>query len=221
MDTETIHDLTAAYALDALDADEARAYEEHLRSCPRCRDELATLTDASAALAFGAPAAEPPRGLRERIVSAARAERPPNVVPLRPRWVYPVGAAAAVAAAAVVAVGIWAINLSRDLDRERAALRIVGDPTTHRYGTRLATVYVGRDGKTALVERLPRAESGKTYEAWVIRGGSTRPAAVFDGRSTVVLLRVRVRAGDSVAVSVEPHGGSKQPTTTPLFTTQT
>jgi anti-sigma-K factor RskA len=55
----------------------------------------------------------------------------------------------------------------------------------------------------------------------VIRAGSTRPAAVFDGRGTVVLLRLPVRAGDRVAVSVEPRGGSKQPTTTPLFTTQT
>jgi pilus assembly protein CpaE len=104
MDTETLHDLTAAYALDALDADEARAYEEHLGSCPRCRDELAALTQTSAALAYAVPPAEPPAGLRERIVSAARAERPSNVVPLRPRWVYPLAAATAVAAASMICV---------------------------------------------------------------------------------------------------------------------
>jgi anti-sigma factor RsiW len=32
------HGLTVAYALDALDADERRAYEEHLVDCERCRE---------------------------------------------------------------------------------------------------------------------------------------------------------------------------------------
>ena len=35
--------MTVAYALDALDADERRAYEEHLVDCERCRDELGGL----------------------------------------------------------------------------------------------------------------------------------------------------------------------------------
>ena len=35
-----LHDLTAGYALDALDPDERARYEEHLASCERCRDEL-------------------------------------------------------------------------------------------------------------------------------------------------------------------------------------
>ena len=43
METNTLHDLTAAYALDALDDEDARAYEEHLAHCERCRDELASL----------------------------------------------------------------------------------------------------------------------------------------------------------------------------------
>ena len=35
-----IHELTAGYALDALDADERWAYETHLAECKRCREEL-------------------------------------------------------------------------------------------------------------------------------------------------------------------------------------
>ena len=30
------HELTAAYALDALDPEERRAYEAHLATCPQC-----------------------------------------------------------------------------------------------------------------------------------------------------------------------------------------
>ena len=39
MEADTLHDLTAAYALDALDSDEAREYEAHLARCEQCRAE--------------------------------------------------------------------------------------------------------------------------------------------------------------------------------------
>ena len=45
MADEPIHDLTAAYALDALDAHDEERYEEHLATCERCREELAELRD--------------------------------------------------------------------------------------------------------------------------------------------------------------------------------
>ena len=58
MDTESIHDLSAAYALDALDDDERRAYEDHLAGCERCREEVASFSSTAGALAYAAgPAA--------------------------------------------------------------------------------------------------------------------------------------------------------------------
>src|SRR6266567_1151871 len=106
MDSLTMHDLTAAYALDALDSDEAREYEDHVATCERCREELVQLGGAAGALAFAVEPPPPPE-LRLRILEAARAERP-NVVPLRPRWTRVMPAVAAVAAIAAIAVGIWA-----------------------------------------------------------------------------------------------------------------
>ena len=46
MEADTLHDLTAAYALDALDPEDAREYEAHLARCERCRGELASLSEA-------------------------------------------------------------------------------------------------------------------------------------------------------------------------------
>src|SRR5919204_4643290 len=100
MGAQALHDLTAAYALDALDPDERREYEAPLARCKRCRTELASLSEAATALAYGVDAPAPPPQLRERILEHARAERA-NVVPLRPRWAVPAAAAAAVAVAAV------------------------------------------------------------------------------------------------------------------------
>ena len=132
-----VHELTAAYALDALEPEERDAYEAHLGSCAECREELAALGETAAALAWGVESPEPPAALRGRILAAAAAERE-NVIPLPARrpWVLRTTAAvAAVAACAAVALGVWATTLSHSLDSERSAraaearaVQIVMDP---------------------------------------------------------------------------------------------
>jgi anti-sigma factor RsiW len=49
MDT---HDLTAAYALHALDDVEREQFEQHLAQCERCREELGVLTESASAHAW-------------------------------------------------------------------------------------------------------------------------------------------------------------------------
>src|SRR5918911_5142751 len=140
MEADAIHELTPAYALDALDEQDEREYEEHLARCPHCRAELASLTEAATSLAYGVESPPPPAGLRDRILEQARAERP-NVVPLRrPAWRSWPAAVAAVAAAAAIGLGIWAASLSSSLDRERAArdqqeriVSIVSDPAPRHF----------------------------------------------------------------------------------------
>ena len=87
MEADAFNELTAAYALDALDDDEARAYEAHLARCERCRDELAALSETASALAYAREAPAPPPALRERILAAGRARARRTSCPLRPRWV--------------------------------------------------------------------------------------------------------------------------------------
>src|SRR5439155_21657876 len=134
MEADAIHELTAAYALDALDEQEEREYEAHLARCPRCREELASFTETATSLAYGVESPTPPPDLRGRILARARSERP-NVVPLRPAWRSWTAAAAALAACAAIGLGIWAVTLSRSLDHMRSArdqdarvLSILGDP---------------------------------------------------------------------------------------------
>jgi anti-sigma-K factor RskA len=197
------HDLTAAYALDALDPDEAEAYERHLSQCEECREQLAELNETAAALAFGAVAPAPPARLRTSILDAAAAERT-NVVPLlRRRWVAR-GLAVAAAAAACIVVGL-AVSLSQSSRTKTVIASLVFHPN------RTATLHV-----TGLSE----APSGKTYEAWVIPpGGAPRPAALFPGgTSTTVRLPGTVPWNAVVAVTVERAGGVDKPTTKPIFT---
>jgi anti-sigma-K factor RskA len=81
-----------------------------------------------------------------------------------------------------------------------------------RHGTRL---YLAMDA-------LPPPPRGKVYQAWTLRAGATRmsPSVTFvPNRSGVAVVPVPVDASGiaAVAVSVEPDGGSKQPTSTPTF----
>jgi anti-sigma-K factor RskA len=224
MEQPEVHALTAAYALDALDEAEEREYEAHLRTCERCREELAAFTDTASALAYAVDTPPPPPGLRDRIVEAVQAERA-VVVPFRPRrrLTWGLGAVAAAAAVLAVAFGLWASSLNGRLDRAEQANAILGDPNAR------STDLTGADGRVVVspegdavlvVSGLDTAPSGKDYQAWVIEDDqSPRSAGVFDGGgdADLVTLQERVPPGAVVAVTLERNGGVKAPTQTPLF----
>jgi anti-sigma factor RsiW len=224
-----LHDQLAAYALDALDDRERSAFESHLAECESCRAELDEFRETAALLAYAAEAPAPPDVLRERVLEAARNERPSqSVVVLRPRRALRLTAiAAAAAVAAAIGLGVWAGTLSSSLDAERsaraaearaAAILADADATRMPLGERGELVR-GPDGNAVLVVRnLPAAPAGKTYEAWVIDSGGPVKAGLFEGgRQQIVLLEQPVAKGALVAVTLEPEGGSDQPTGDILF----
>jgi anti-sigma factor RsiW len=232
MEPDRVHDLTAAYALNALDEGEASEYEAHLGRCQACREELASLQETAATLAYLPEAPAPPRDLRSRILQEAGRERAP-VVPLRPRWTFPaLAGATAVAASVAVALGIWAASLSSSLADERRAraeqgraLAVLAERDAVRVPLQGAdgTLVVSRTGDAALVvTSLDAAPEGKAYEAWVIEKGTPRPAALFDagdGRAVVALERP-VPDEAVVAVTIEDDEGADQPSGKPIFTAE-
>jgi anti-sigma-K factor RskA len=223
MAPESIHDLTAAYALDALDARERDEYEDHLAGCERCRGELGAFSQSATALAYGVESPQPPPALRTRIVDAARAERT-NVVPLRSRRAFQtLAAATAVAAALAIGFGVWAASLHSRLQTRgtaaaemQAALAVLADQQAQRYPLDgRGSIVVAPTGEAALVtRRLPAAPSGKTYEAWVIQDGKPEPAGLLRGGHDIDVLRLEkaVPNGAYVALTLEPAGGSAAPT---------
>ena len=221
MEQLSLHDYTAAYALDALDRDEARRYEEHLATCETCREQLAQLSSSAGALAFAVESPAPPPELRSRMLDAARAERP-NVKPLPTRWSRGTAVLAAVAAVAAIGLGIWSIHLSHSLDNERNAreriTNIITTPTASIVrvtGQTSGTLLVTPSGDaTLIVSQLPEAPKGKVYEAWVIRNDKPVRAGTFPGGGNTVIIPLdrRVPHGAVVAVTLEHSGGTDAPT---------
>ena len=232
-----IHELTAGYALDALDPEERRAYEAHLPGCERCQEELAASLETTEALAVAASGPEPSADLGRRILTEVRAE-PPQVVPFEPRRrrAIPVlAAAAAVAAVIAIGIGLWASSLSSKLDdtraaleRERATAEVLVDPAARTVSLQAGQgrLVIDPQGQAVLVlDGLDPAPSGKTYEMWIVPGGDielANRAGLFPGRDGAEIegLDGIVRNGDVIAVTVERAGGVDAPSTAPIVASE-
>jgi hypothetical protein len=184
LDHDQAQELLGAFALDALDPDEADAVDVHLRDCPRCRAEVSEYREAASLLAFGG--VEAPDGLWDRIVSGLE-EAPPRlelarVVPLTrtvPRW-RSVGVRIAVAAAVVMSLLALGLSVqSRRSDRTDVAAEIgkwTLDPATRKVhlvsaeGGASADVLI-RDGQGWLAkDSLPKLPDDETYQLWGQKG---------------------------------------------------
>lgn len=224
MDTE-IHELTAGYALDALDPAEREVFERHLASCERCQEELASFWEVTSALAVAADSRAPSAGLRDRILADARAEKQ-TVVPIESRRrVSPVLASVtAIAAAVAIGLGIYSIALNGRLDDTRAALTaqesvaaVLADPnaTSTALESGSGRVVVDDAGEAVLVMNdLPSAPTGKTYQAWIVEGNTQTSAGTFDTTDKQAIVRIPepVPDGAVIGVTLENAGGASAPT---------
>ena len=84
-------------------------------------------------------------------------------------------------------------------------------------GARAELVTLEGDRAVLVAENMPPAPEGKTYQIWVIKGDTPQPSGLFEprGDSIAAVVENPVEGADAVAVTVEPEGGSKKPTTDP------
>jgi anti-sigma-K factor RskA len=113
-------------------------------------------------------------------------------------------------------------QIERVAAQDRRTLTDLLAPDAKRYEVAAGTVVVRRDRIYFAFSKLPPPPKGHVYQAWTAPKGSTTvaPSVTFspnaDGVAVVALPVDATRVG-AVAVSVEPEGGSKAPTTTPTF----
>ncbi len=131
--------MLAAYALGALEREEARSLEEHLATCRECGPEMADWLNAASALSLTAPTVEPPAALRTRILESVRTvaqKESTKVIPLPPvehrRWGKGVWTGAIAAALAILALTasllvLWYRyqELRRQYEREHTAVEVL------------------------------------------------------------------------------------------------
>jgi anti-sigma-K factor RskA len=104
------------------------------------------------------------------------------------------------------------INSAEDMQQAAATVATGGTATL---------VWSAELGKSAvIVDGLEELPGDKTYELWYIGADGTITAAglmdVAESDNTWRVLDGEMEAGDTVGVTVEPKGGSEQPTTDPI-----
>ncbi|MFF4583301.1 anti-sigma factor [Streptomyces sp. NPDC001373] len=235
-----VHVLAAAYALDALDPGEREAFDVHLPGCEACRQDVADFRATAARLAASASRAAP-APMKQRTLAAVDHVRqlPPRVPAAAPvswrgtlrRRALPVALAASLAAAASLA-GL-AVRQDQEMRRlEQQARqseqrldqvgRVLAAPDARTVHGRAAngalTSVVASDRQHRAVFTaggLPAPAPGTTYQLWLDHGGTMHPAG-FISRDGSVLLDGDTAGAARVGLTLEPTGGSPQPTTAPL-----
>jgi len=224
----------APYLLEALPAREREAFERHMETCARCRDEVAHLRLAADALPHAVEPQAPPPELkaalmevveREAAARAPRAERAParRRVPWRERLALPRlrPAALAFGAASVLALGVG-LGYGLSGDGGDASPRTVAGSVAGVTAGR-ATVTIPGDGGHAVlrVRGMPDPGPNSTYQVWLSRDGRVTSQSLFTvGRDGTGAAAVPdpVAGADAVMVTREPAGGSPAPTARPIVT---
>lgn len=222
MNCEEVEDLIGAYVLGALPAESLSDIGEHLATCVN-HPEVAELQTVATSLALAVPEAEPSPALKRQLMSAVRAEGP---APVRPKpsakplvWLLRLMQTrlAPYALAAGLAVALVALLLTNNGDGGGTIVKEFTDGGQARG----QLIYIPDSDLAVLqADGLEDLPPDKTYQVWALRGDE--PASIgFLGVASrgevITTLGVDLSGADAVAVTVEPRGGSLQPTTVPVL----
>ncbi|MFG2558470.1 anti-sigma factor domain-containing protein [Streptomyces sp. NPDC048496] len=235
-----LHTLTGAYALHALPDAERGEFERHLGDCEACAAEVRELSETATRLGLAVSAA-PARKLRERVlreITTVRQESPSHGrrshsassvrrTGRRPKFAL---VASLAAAAALGGIAVWQNQVAQDARQEAQqrsgqVAQVLAAPDAKAKSSALTggakgTVVVSRSGNRAVfvASGMETPPNGKVYQLWFDDHGTIRSAGLMNRASTsnTVLLDGPVDGASGIGITVEPTGGSVQPTSAPL-----
>jgi anti-sigma-K factor RskA len=243
MDPRHFEELKEAYALNALSEEERQAFEQYLTENPSGQPEVEELSSIASLLALAPPEQEPPAGLRRSVMSQVRSEanesneadggeRSDQAAASGSRrehrggWTRRLfgvrGVVTTVAAAAIIGLAAWNISLQsevRDLrDFQMSAYELQGSGEAEAVQGEL--VRLGQQRALLVATNLPELPDDKTYEMWAIEEDEPKPAGLFEAGDGPAIESTEqpISGAETFAITVEPEGGSEQPTTEPIIT---
>ena len=228
-DHERFEELTAAEVLGGLEQPERDELDaitaEHGPDCAQCEEIRAGYAETAADLALALDPMPPRAGAVDRLLAEVTGSASTGPSATR-RW-RRVGLAAAAAVVLLVAGGAigYAIRRPSGTSTSRAigdylnqpGARLVAFPAPN--GQSLAVLFrSGQSRAWILGSGLPQPAGDHVYELWYQPAGAQnmRPGGTFGGGTVTTATTVSTPI-TALAISVEPHGGSPQPTTKPIY----
>jgi anti-sigma-K factor RskA len=230
-----VHALTGAYVLDAVSEDERVEFERHLRECETCAQEVRELRETATRLGRAAAVVPPPE-LRASVLARVGQVRqdPPqaSVVPLRRRGgSLATRLTSAAAAVLLVVASVLGVLLAQargsvqDAEARAAAMATIlraGDARISSQGDEDSgrmTVLSSRSADRALLlaDNLPAPPAGHDYQAWTIDPRAAHPAGLLPEGGNALLEVDDLGAATTVGITIEPDGGSAEPSAAPIM----
>lgn len=225
---EHVFGLLPAYALGCLEEEEAEKVIEHLDRCALCRAELMTYQSVTDQLGLAAPSAEPPVGLKQKVLE--RAQPPDKVTHPKRAWQHilktfnPLSLSLRIVGVFVF-LALFTSNLFLWL--EVRELRATVPPNFHMVnlaGTDAApgatgVIVVSPDGRhgTLVVSDLPWLDADYQYQLWLIQDEQRTSGGIFsvseDGYGSLWVNSPEPLLNyPGFGITIEPAGGSPGPT---------
>jgi len=229
-DQTHITDLLPAFAIGSLDADETRRVEEHLLSCWLCRDESRAFQMVADELSLAAPLAAPFSDLKDRLMKRVHTAGPkvqePVIAPKTARqWLerlLPVWSLASlflILALAASSFILWQRVNQLEFFTAPGGMRAVplSPPDMASNATGFVLISANGDDGALVVDGLPPLGESQEYQLWLIRDGQRTSGAIFStDENSYAGARIRAPRSlleySAVGITIEPAGGSSQPT---------
>jgi hypothetical protein len=224
MTCDELRDEYEAFALGVAEDPERTGIVEHLAGqCPTCTHGVREAAAVVAGMSSLGHQTNPPKALRRRVLAMVDA---PGARSRFGVWL-PWGLAFTLALV-LASVIVPAHRQSDSASRFQAALAILNDPYSREvsfgeaeHPARGRFFVSPRRGIVLIASSLPPLAPDRTFEMWVLpQSGNPIPAGTFRGEREGTAVHVRpgpVQSAAALAVTVEPSGGSQQPTTTPFI----
>lgn len=230
-DAADLLSLATPYALHALTDTEAADIDRLLGGAPPDTAEafVAEVRSARETMAFiaAATAIEPPSRLRAEVLRRIADDPVRSLV--RPEKQSPRWSRAVLAAAAVVAIGLGALGVGlvlRPAPTPTTAEQIFAAPDVRTVsgeipggGTATVVFSRDRDAGVLVMNNVTPPQSGTVYQMWLVGADGPHSAGTMDAEavapSTTAVLP-DLGSSKTLAFTVEPAGGSAQPTS-PAF----
>ncbi len=235
-------ELAGLYVLDALEPAERAKVADHLASCTQAHDEFKEVGGVVPALATLADPVGAPAALKNKVLADYRARTGTGAVwqpapvattrPARPSWL---GWAAAAAAVLLAVTAGWAYTAQSRADAEAHRAQVLAQAIDLMAAPGSSVALLAGSGSAAgangfaavgsngtgymVVVDLPPAPAGKTYQAWYIIDGRPVSAGLLsaDANGFGVTSISATNNAQVIALTIEPAGGSEQPTTDPVL----
>ncbi len=228
MDRRRFEELKDAYVLGALSETERQEFEEYLAAHPERQAEVEELGAVAGLLALSPQEHEPPPQLRSRILEAVGGEATRAGEDRRSAFAW-IGELLkvrnlALGAAALLVIGLfsWSMLLRkevRDLEAsQQKTIVLEGSGVAEEVRAEVVVLEGGR--AVLMAENMPPVPEDRTMQIWVIEDDNPEPGGLFEPDDKMVAAAIThpLRGADAIAVTVEPDGGSRKPTSHPMLT---